>query len=306
MMSDLPKVLHEVCGQPMLAHVVAACRLAGVDRIVVVVGHGKELVKKRFDSDSDITWVEQVEQKGTGHAVSCCREALSGFEGNLLVIAGDMPLVRRGTLAMLLESREASGDGLTMASTMLDDPTGYGRIIRDEDGELVAIVEDRDCSASQRAVQEVNPSYYCFDAASMFDALDKVEPDSGTGEYYLTAVVDTLRAAGRSVSVATSVPAEDALGVNSRLDLSRVNRVMQDRVQTMLMSEGVTIVDPDNTWIESDAQVGLDTVVFPFTFVGTGASIGERCRVGPFAYVERGRKVNDGEIVGSSGLGVNA
>jgi bifunctional UDP-N-acetylglucosamine pyrophosphorylase/glucosamine-1-phosphate N-acetyltransferase len=298
MMSDLPKVLHEICGRPMLAYVLNACRAAGVDRLIAVVGHGKEQVIERFAAEHDVVWVEQTEQRGTGHAVLCCREALKGFTGSVLVIAGDMPLVRREALAELIEAREQSGDALTLATTMLDEPTGYGRIVRDSAGRLEAIVENRDCNEVQRAIHEVNVSYYCFDAERLFAALKKVEPEATKGEYYLTDTIRILRAGGHGVSASVKVAPEDALGINSRIDLAVVGRAMQDRLQRALVEEGVTIVDPDNTWIEADVSVGAETTIYPFTFIGAGATIGERSRIGPFACVRPGETLNDGAVVG--------
>jgi len=291
MSSDLPKVLHDVCGVPMLGHVLNACREAGVDRLIVVVGHRKELVIDRFDGEGDITWVEQTEQKGTGHAVLCCREAMDGFAGSVLVIAGDMPLVRRETLASLLEARKETGDAVTMATTVLDDPRGYGRIIRDEKGGLVAIVEDRDCTPDQRRIQECNPSYYCFDATRMIETLEQIKPNNVKGEYYITDAVEILRKAGAPVSAINVVPAEDAMGINSRIDLAMVARIMQDRIQLNHMQEAVSIVAPENTWIEAQAAIGKETVVYPFTFIGTGSKVGDNCRVGPFAHVSTGESV---------------
>ncbi|MFQ5415156.1 MAG: NTP transferase domain-containing protein [Phycisphaerae bacterium] len=300
MNSDRPKVLHDVCGRPMLHHVLAACRDAGADRLAVVVGHGREAVIDAMGGAGGIRWIEQVEQKGTGHAVQCCRAALADATGSLLVVAGDMPLVRRATLANLYETREHNGDAAVIATTVLEDPTGYGRIIRNADGGFEAIVEHRDCTPSQRAVREVNPSYYCFDAAKLFAALDDVTPDNAKGEYYLTDAVTQLQASGAGVSAIPGVAAEDAMGVNSRVDLASVNRVMQDRIQMACMRDGVTIVDPDNTWIEVDAVIGRDTVVMPFTFVGSGARIGCGCRVGPHACVAAGDTVADGAVVGAA------
>jgi bifunctional UDP-N-acetylglucosamine pyrophosphorylase/glucosamine-1-phosphate N-acetyltransferase len=307
MKSDLPKVLHEVCGRPMLAFVVSAARLAGADRLLVVVGHGKDQVMARFASDGEITWVEQPEQNGTGGAVACCQEALVDFVGSVLVIAGDMPLIRRETLADLKERRERSKDALTLATTRLEDPTGYGRIVRDAEGQIEAIVEDRDCTAKQRRIKEVNPSYYCFDAERLFDAIDQIEPSASGKEVYITDAVRTLREAGYGVSAPVSVPVEDALGINSRLDLARIGRVMQDRIQLNVMSDGATIVDPDNTWIEADVSVGRETTIHPFSFIGAGATIGEGCRIGPCAMVASGEVVDDGAVVGPAGLhGVGA
>ncbi len=303
MKSGLPKVLHEICGKPMLAYVLDACREAGIGRLIVVVGHGKEEVLTRFSFQEDITWVEQTEQLGTGHAVLCCREALSGFEGSIVVIAGDMPLLRCETLSRLLDSQARGDCAVTLATTVLDDPAGYGRIVRDADGGLQAIVEDRDCTPEQRKLCEVNPSYYCFDAKRMVEALDRVKPDNTKGEYYITDAVRISRDSGWGACAIEAVPAEDATGINSRADLALVNRLMQRRIQQSLMQEGVTIIDPESTWIEAGASVGLDTIVHPFTFVGSEASIGEGCRLGPFAHVGRGETLVDRSVAGPSMCG---
>jgi len=302
MNTNLPKVLHEICGRPMLAFVLNACRMAGVDRLIVVVGHGKEQVIEQFSAEHDIEWVTQAEQKGTGHAVMCCREALKGFSGTVLVIAGDMPLVRREALMELLEARTESGDALTLATTTLDDPMGYGRIVRDGSGRLEAVVEERNCSDAQRAIREVNVSYYCFDAATLFKSFEKLKPDPVKGEYYITDMVRLLRAEGKGVSAKVEVAQEDALGINSRIDLSMVARAMQDRLQKALMDDGVTIVDPDNTWIDADVSIGADTTVYPFTFIGAGATIGEGGRIGPFACVRAGETIGDGAVIGPTAL----
>ncbi len=307
MKSDLPKVLHEICGRPMLAFVLAACRLAGIERSFVVTGHGRQTVVERFEGEKDLVWVDQNEQRGTGHAVLCCRQALAGFEGSVVVIAGDMPLVRRETLADLIESRERASDALALATTQLPDPTGYGRIVRDDEGRLEAIVEHAECTPEQREITEVNPSYYCFDAGPLFEALDQVTPKGDKGEYYLTQVVGILRERGLGVSADVRAAAEDAAGVNSRLDLAAVSRVMQDRIQLGLMADGVTIVDPDNTWIESDVTIGRDTVIEPFSVIRAGAIIGAECRIGPFAHVRASDRVADGSCVGAvSGDGAAA
>jgi bifunctional UDP-N-acetylglucosamine pyrophosphorylase/glucosamine-1-phosphate N-acetyltransferase len=303
MKSDLPKVLHEVCGRPMLSFVLTACRLAGADRLVVVVGHGRELVQERFRDADDITWVEQREQRGTGHAVLCCRESLKDFRGNVLVIAGDMPLVRRETLSSLLEHREQSEDALTLATTVLDDPTGYGRILRDAEGAITGIVEHRDASEEELRIREVNPSYYCFDARRLWEAIERVQPSESKGEYYITDTVTILRQMGRPVSAIPCVPAEDAMGINSRLDLATVGRVMQDRIQLALMEQGVTIVDPDNTWIDADATIGADTVLYPFSYVGAGAKIGDHCRIGPFSRIGADEEIPDGTVLSPTPCG---
>lgn len=300
MKSDLPKVLHPVCGRPILDFVLSACRLAGVERLVVVVGHEKDRILERYPGEAQIEWVEQTAQKGTGHAVLCCREALSDFSGSVLVIAGDMPLIRRETLVELLEAREQSGDALAFATTMLDNPTGYGRIIRSPVGRVEAIVEQRDCTEEQRAIREVNPSYYCFDCDRLFEMLEIVAQNPQSGEYHLTDIVGVLRSAGAGVSAPVRVEAEEGMGINARLDLATVGRIMQDRIQLGLMNEGVTIADPDNTWIEADVTVGPDTMIHPFTFIGAGATIGADCEIGPMAAVAAGDTIPDRAVVGGA------
>lgn len=300
MKSSLPKVMHPVCGLPMLSFVISACRMAGVDRIIVVVGHGKEHVENAFGAEPNVQCVEQAEQGGTGHAVLCCRDALHAARGSVLVIAGDMPLVRRVTLANLVETRERRGDALAMATTVLDDPSGYGRIVRDSTGSLERIVEHADCNDEQRCIQEVNPSFYCIDAKRLFEGLEQVKVNPATGECYLTDIVGVLRSSGLGVSAEVSISAEEGMGINSRVDLAAVSRIMQDRIQLALMNDGVTIVDPDNTWIEAEATVGRDSVIHPFTSIGAGARIGEGCRIGPLVSISAGEAIADGAVVGAT------
>lgn len=297
MRSALAKVLHEVCGLPMLGFALRACRLAGLDRLIVVVGHHKDEVIRRFAAERDVTWVEQPEQKGTAHALLCCREALAGFAGSVLVLAGDMPLVRREVLMELVEARKQSGAAMTLATSVLENPAGYGRIVRSRCGKLESVVEDRNCTPEQHEIQEVNPSYYCFDAQRLFPLLERIEPDPVKGEYYLTDAVRILCRDGRKVSATIRVPPEEAMGINSQGDLATVGRMMQDRLQHDLQEEGVTIVDPGTTWIEAEATVGPDTTIHPFTFVGAGATIGAGCRIGPFVRIGKGETVAEGTVV---------
>lgn len=298
MVTDMPKVLHEVCGRPMLAYVIDACRAAGIDRQTVVIGYRKDDVINAFRDEPGIAWVEQAEQKGTGHAAMVCREALEGFDGNLVVIAGDMPLLRADTLRLLLERHERERSAVTLATAELEDPTGYGRIVRDEFGNLQGIVEESDCTDAQRRIREINPSYYCFDKKLLFEALDQVTPDNVKGEYYITDALRILINRGHRALAITAVAAEDALGINSRQDLADVSRVMQNRIQRRLMQQGVTIVDPPNTWIDARAEIGQDSVVYPFSYVHGRVRIGRNCSVGPFAYLRDGTVLEDDVVVG--------
>ncbi len=298
MRSDLAKVLHEVCGQPILEYVIGACETVGVSRLVIVVGHGKEAVKHRFCDRRNITWIEQAEQKGTGHAALVCESELGQFRGPILVIAGDMPLVRPDAIQMLLDHQENSAAGVTLASSMFDNPTGYGRIVRDESRRLSGIVEEVDCSPEQKAISEVNISYYCFDGRRLFDTLHQLRPNNAKGEYYITDAVRIMIDNGHGAEAMSAVPQADAEGINSRADLARVNGLMQRRIQESWMNQGVTIIDPTSTWIEAGCEIGTDTTIHPFSHVGTGVRLGSGCRVGPFAHVAAGERILDNAVIG--------
>jgi bifunctional UDP-N-acetylglucosamine pyrophosphorylase / glucosamine-1-phosphate N-acetyltransferase len=297
MNTRIPKVLHEVCGRPMLAYVLDACRQAGIKKIYVVVGFSAEQVKERFAGQDDIIWVTQQEQLGTAHAVLCCKEHLRNFQGQTLVLCGDGPLIRTATLQTLIERHQAAQSATTLATAILDDPTGYGRIVRDEYGNIQGIVEDGDCTKEQSAVKEINPSYYLFENQILFEALDKVKPDNVKKEYYLTDAVSNIIATGHKVIAVTAVRPEEAMGVNSREQLSMAGKIMQSRIQQQLIKDGVTIVDPDNTWIDARAKIGLDSIIEPFTYIRGQVAIGKNCRIGPFAYLKDGANVKDGMVI---------
>jgi bifunctional UDP-N-acetylglucosamine pyrophosphorylase/glucosamine-1-phosphate N-acetyltransferase len=299
MNTHLPKVLHEVTGRPMLAYVLDACRSVGADKIYVVVGFGADQVKERFAGESsDIVWVQQPKQMGTAHAVMCCQEHLAGFHGETLVLCGDGPLIRAKTLQTLIEKHEAEHSAATLATAVLEDPSGYGRIIRDAYGNMQGIIEDSDCTPAQRAVREVNPSYYLFNNQTLFQALKNVKPDNVKGEYYLTDALALIIAGGNKVVAITAVRPEEAVGVNSRAQLSVASKIMQHRIQQELMEHGVTIVDPENTWIDARAKIGQDTVIEPFVYIHGEVKIGRDCRIGPFAFLRHGTVIGDDVVLG--------
>lgn len=298
MNTQLPKVLHEVTGRPMLAYVLDACRSVGVEKIYVVVGFGGDQVKERFADASDIVWVQQPEQLGTAHAVGCCREHLQDFHGETLVLCGDGPLIQAKTVGTLIEKHEAEHSAATLATAVLEDPTGYGRIVRDAYGNIQGIVEHSDCTPAQRAIKEVNPSYYLFNNQLLFSALEQVKPDNVKKEYYLTDALSVIIASGNKVVAITAVRPEEAMGVNSRAQLSVASKIMQRRIQQELMENGVTIVDPDNTWIDARAQIGQDTVIEPFTYIHGPVKIGRSCRIGPFAFLRNATVLENDVVLG--------
>jgi bifunctional UDP-N-acetylglucosamine pyrophosphorylase/glucosamine-1-phosphate N-acetyltransferase len=231
MESDLPKVLHPVCGRPMLAYVLDVARQAGSSRLLVVVGHRAELVKQTFADDArDISWVVQSPQRGTGHAVMVCKRELAGLDGPVLVLAGDGPLIRPETLRQLIDTHQAARAACTLATSILPEPGGYGRILRDQAGNLVGIVEALDATARQKAIREVNVSVYCFDAAALADVIGRLKNDNAKGEYYLTDALGLLAYDGRKIAAVAAVPPQDVLSINTLDELQKVSDIMAARM----------------------------------------------------------------------------
>ncbi|MFC6236772.1 bifunctional UDP-N-acetylglucosamine diphosphorylase/glucosamine-1-phosphate N-acetyltransferase GlmU [Longivirga aurantiaca] len=287
MVSTTPKVLHEIAGRSLLGHVLAA--VAGLDpeHLVVVVGHGRERVTEHLASIApSAVAVVQEQQNGTGHAV---RVALEGLEatgvaldgsGPVLVVAGDTPLLTTATLQSLVDTHAAAGASSTVLTAVLDDPTGYGRVLRDGDS-VTAIVEHKDADDSQRAVREVNSGVYAFDAAALRDALGRLTTDNVQGEEYLTDVLGLHVASGLVVAAVTADDANETLGVNDRVQLAEARALLRDRTNTGWMRAGVTIVDPATTWIDSDVVLAPDCVVERNTGLHGRTTIARGAVVGP-------------------------
>lgn len=294
MKSRLPKPLHELSGRPMLQWILDACYDAGVTRVLLVVGFGKDKIIARFGSDRRITFVEQTEQLGTGHAVKVCAPHLRGSTGQTFILCADTPLVRGESLRTLLEAHRSERVSMTLGTAVIDDPTGYGRIVRDASGEFVAIVEQQDCTPEQASIREVNPSFYVAETEPLLDAVGKLKNENRKREYYLTDVPGILRAEGKRVAVIQALSAEDIAAPNTRQQLAEAELVMQDRIHRRLRDAGVTIVSSANTYIEAGVTVGPETLIHPFTFIGRDASIGADCTIGPFASLPRESIVPDG------------
>lgn len=297
MKSKRSKVLHDICGKPMLQFVLEACFGAGCQRVLCVVGHGKDEVIAQFGRDKRITFVEQTEQLGTGHAARVCEPHLKDFHGDVLILAGDGPLITAGVLQTLVKAHHDDHAAASMATAVLDDPFGYGRIIRDDAGEFVEIIEQADATDEQREIREVFPSIYCVKSSELLFALSQIKNENKKREYYLTDIYGILRAAGKKVTAVQAVAAEEVLAINTREQLAQVDAIMQDRIQRQLREAGVTIVAAENTYVEAGVSIGPDTTIRPFTFIGTDASIGPDCVIGPFACISRGAIVPEGSTV---------
>ena len=297
MKSRKPKPLHEICGRAMLSYVLEACYGVGCKKVIVVIGHGKDEIVAQFGDDKRITWVEQTEQLGTGHAARVCVPYLKEETGDVFILTGDGPLIRSEVLRTLLHAHHDDKAAASMATAVLDDPTGYGRIIRDDNGDFVEIIEQADATPEQREIQEVFPSYYCIKAQELVSAVGKITNKNKKNEYYLTDLYAIIRKACKKVTAVQAVLPEDVLAVNDRIQQAEVDAIMQDRIQRQLRENGVTIVSSAGVYIESGAQVGSDTVIHPFSFIGRGTSIGEGCVIGPFACIPRDSIVTDGSTV---------
>ncbi|MGA2583643.1 MAG: NTP transferase domain-containing protein [Tepidisphaeraceae bacterium] len=300
MKSNRPKPLHEVCGKPMLGWILDACFAADVTRALVVVGHGKEEIIAQFGGDKRISFIEQTEQHGTGHAARMCEPQLRGHSGDVFILAGDTPLIRAEILRTLLQAHREDHAAASMATAMLDDPTGYGRVVRGGDGQFEKIVEQIDCTPAQREIREVFPSYYCVKSEELLFALSRLTNDNKKGEYYLTDIYAILRKAGKKVLAVQAVTAEDVIAPNTRQQLAEADAAMQERIQRQLRESGVTIVSGINTYVEANVSVGADTIIQPFTYIGRDTSIGPDCVIGPFASLPRGSLVAEGtRVMGS-------
>jgi len=299
MKSDTPKVLHKLAGKPLLDWVLAQANALDSEQDVLIVGHGAEQVEKRYATRERVACVRQEPQLGTGHAVMQARQQLDGMLGDVAVLCGDVPLLRPETLKALLETHTEHGAACTVLTTRVDDPTGYGRIVRDDIGRVRGIVEHRDMLAEHEGINEINTGTYIFDAPALLDRLDQLTTDNAQGEYYLTDVVSLLCRDGLDVRAHVCADPAEVMGINTRVQLAEAERVMRDRICRHWMLEGVTITDPNSTWIEADAAIGRDTVIHPCSVIRAGVQIGPGCEIGPFAHLRPGTQLGAGCKVGA-------
>lgn len=298
MKSALPKVLHEVCGRPMIDYVLDAARLSGAGKIVAVVGHRADLVRGYLSRYPDVEFALQSEQKGTGHAVMMCRESLAAHQGAVLVLAGDTPLLRSESLGALLETQRDQQAAAVIGTAETAANHGLGRIVRDGEGWFVKIVEEKDASPAEKQIREINTGCYAFDSQSLLSALDAIRPDNSQAEYYLTDCPKILLARGRTVVASKVFDVAEAMGVNTRAQLADVTQTIQQATHTRLQQSGVTIVMPAQTLIDPRARIGTDTIIEPFTIIRGPATIGGDCRIGPHVVVEGTANIPAGCMIG--------
>ena len=291
MKSKLPKVLHKVGGHPMLEHVMDAAEAAGCQDNVVVIGHGAELVRELVGNRARIAL--HAEQLGTGHAVLQAADTLKDFTGTVMILCGDTPLLEAAELRKFYEEHVQSGAAATVMSAIMEDPFGYGRILRNANGDVAGIVEQKDATEEQKLIKEINTGNYCVEAPLLFEVLKTLGNNNAQGEYYLTDVLAKLRGMGKKVGGMVTADSEMIMGVNSRRQLAEAESVMRRRILERLMDEGVTVMDPASTFIEKSVKIAPDTTIYPYTWLQGETVIGEDCEIGPNVRMEN-VKVADG------------
>ena len=279
MKSGLVKVLHPSVGRPMISWAVDAARAAGAAPVVLVVGHQADAVRTAFPRAADIRCAMQEEQLGTGHAVACAREELAGFDGTVLILCGDTPLLRSETLQGLIAFHRENGAALTVLTAAVDDPHGYGRVIRDAAGRVLRIVEQKDTTAQEQAICEINSGIYCVEAGFLFDNIDSISSDNAQQEFYLTDLVSMAVKQGLTCLGRCTDDADEIMGVNDRAQLAEASRILRGRINRDLMCAGVSLVDPGHSYIDHGVRIGPDTVVHPNCTISGATVIGSGCTI---------------------------
>lgn len=284
MRSQLPKVLHHLGGKPMVSHSVALAQGLSPERPVLIVGHGADLVQNAVGDQA--RYVLQSQQLGTGHAVLQAKSLLVGKTDQIMVFTADMPLLTVGTLRKVVAAHSQHSGPMTMLSVIVSDPRGFGRVLRDDQGHVLAVVEEVEATPEQRQIRELNASVYCFDADWLWSALERLQPSPRKGEYYLTDTVAMANADGFSVTAVITEDADEVLGVNTRAQLAEAERIMRLRINHEWMMAGVTMINPHATYVMSDVQIASDVEIWPGAHLLGNTIIETGCVVGPGAVLE--------------------
>ena len=297
MKSKMPKVLHKVCGKPLSKWVIDASKAAGSDKVCAVVGHKAETVKEVLGDVCEFAL--QAEQKGTGHAIMQAIDVIKNSKGEVVILNGDTPLITAETINKAIEYHKNNGNQATVITAILDDATGYGRIVRDNDGSVLKIVEQKDASEEEKKINEVNSGMYVFDAQSLVYALDKITPNNAQGEYYLTDTLEILLSAGKKIGGYAISDNDEIRGINDRVQLNEAENIMQKRINEYHMRNGVTMRNPESVYIEDGVEIGNDTEICQNVTIKSGTKIGSDCVIGSGSMLDRA-VIHDGVDVLSS------
>lgn len=284
MKSETPKVLFPVAGKPMLQHIINVLVAAGIEDIYAVIGYGAEKVQAAISGP--ITWVQQKEQLGTGHALAQAAENLRGYRGDVLVLAGDTPLLTAATLKDLIAEHTRDKNAATVLSARVPQPAGYGRIVRGSNGSVIAIAEEKDADSKQKQINEINSGAFCFNWSKVESLLDHLSTNNAQGEYYLTDIFSLLVLKGEKTGAFTATDHREILGSNDRVQLAWAEKIMRLRICHDHMRQGVSILDPETTWIDADVEIGAETIIYPNTFIRGATKIGDNCVIGPSATID--------------------
>lgn len=295
MKSDLPKVLHTLAGRPLVEWVLSSVSALRPDKIVMVVGHkGKEVMGAL--AGKKLSFVEQKQQFGSGHALRQAEKTLKNFRGDVLVLCADTPLIDPSTLKTFIAAHRAEGSAATVLTSRFDNPFGYGRVVRGKHGQLEEIVEEKDATPEERRIKEINSGIYCLKSPGIWKVLGRIKADNRKKEYYLTDAIGILRAEESPVGAYPHVSPREIIGINTRLDLAQAEEIVRQGTLKALMLDGVTVIDPGATYVSIDARIGRDTVLYPGTTIEGKTLIGEGCRIGPSSFVQDSRVGNGTEI----------
>ena len=297
MKSKKSKLVQKIFGKEVVKRAVENAKNAGVQDIVAVVGYQKEEVMAVLGDT--VKYAFQEDMMGTGHAVLMAKEYLQGKKGKVLVLNGDVPLIRPATLNKLIEKSIENKEYATLLTAIYDNPKGYGRIIRDEGGNVLAIVEEKDTTEEQKEIKEINAGIYCFDIEELLSALDEIKPNNAQGEYYITDVIEIMNKKGLKTGAVVVEDNTEILGINDRIQLEMLTKVLQMRINTEHMKKGVTIEDVNTTYIYDDVKIGMDTVIHPNTTIKSDVEIGEDCEIGPNAYIREGCRLANNVKIGN-------
>ena len=299
MKSNTPKVLHEIYGKSLLGYVLDSVKDITNENFVIVGHHAEDVEKYVEENYKNAKTVLQSPQLGTGHAVSMVCPFLENYNGQVLILCGDTPLITEETLKKFVEYHNSNNSDLTVMSTLFDNPTNYGRIIREPDNTLKCIVEEKDATPEQKAVKEVNAGIYCLNWNKVKNAFSQLTSNNAQGEYYLTDIIEWGKKNNLNVNAFILDDNKEIYGINSRINLAQATRYLTDRVLNNLMINGVTIVDPTSTWISADTEIGQDTIIYPSTYIEGKNKIGSKCKIGPCAHLRGGVTVDDNVKVGN-------
>lgn len=297
MKSNKSKLVHKIYGKELVKRVVETAEKSDIKDIIAVVGYKKEEVQKVLGDT--VKYAYQEEMLGTGHAVLQAEEYLEGRKGKVVVLNGDVPIIRPETIKKLIEKSIKNKEYATVLTAIYNNPTGYGRIIRDDGGNVKEIVEEKDLSEEQKSNKEINAGIYCFDIEELLKALKELKPNNAQGELYLTDVVKIMNDKGLKTGAVIVKDNTEILGVNDRMQLELLTKVLKMRINQYHMQNGVTIEDIDNTYIYDDVEIGMDTVIHPNTTIKSDVVIGENCEIGPNAYIREGCRLANTVKIGS-------